>query len=76
MLFFGTTEQFGQSTQGTYGAGELGQFAVDADGRFQTTIEVPTRIGSIQGQGGGDVKPGLYAIYSKPDLCRTYVTVR
>jgi hypothetical protein len=75
ILYFGTTDQFGQPTQGTYGAVEIGRFDMDANGRFATIVTIPSQLQTIQGQGGGPVKSGLYAIYSKPDFCRTYITV-
>lgn len=76
LIDFGTTDQFGQPTAGTYGAIGLGDFTVDANGAFHATVVVPSTLHPIQGQGGGAVRPGLYAIYSKPVMCITYVTIR
>ena len=74
-LYFGTSQEFGQSTAGTYGATRLGTIPVAADGTFSGTVTVPSRLDPIQQQGGGTVGPGLYGVYTKPDLCRAYVTV-
>jgi hypothetical protein len=75
VLFFGTAEQFGQPTQGTYGEAGLGSVG-PSSGSSRVTLAVPSAVGAIDGRGGGPVRPGLYAVYSKPDLCRTYVSVQ
>ena len=74
-LYFGTTDQFGQATEGTYGAAHLASVATAADGRFRADVTIPSLLISIQGQGGGAVKSGLYAIYTKPPACTAYITV-
>ena len=75
VLFFGTAEQFGQSTQATYGEVGLGSVG-PSSGSSRVTLAVPSAVGAIDGRGGGPVHPGLYAVYSKPDLCRTYFSVQ
>ena len=75
VLYFGTAEQFGQSTRGTYGETELGSVGVGS-GVSQLIVPVPSALGAINGRGGGPVAVGLYAVYSKPDLCRAFVNVK
>lgn len=72
-LYFGTAEQFGQSTRGTYGEAELGNVGAGS-GVSQLTVPVPATLAAIEGRGGGPMLVGLYAVYSKPDLCRAFVT--
>ncbi len=75
IIYFGSAPQVGTSVTPA-GSAELGRFPVDADGRFEVTVTLPTVLLPIQGQGGGAVTPGSYAIYSKPaELCRTALTV-
>ncbi len=75
IIYFGSEAQFGDPTASPYGASELGRFPVDSAGRFRATVMVPTSLDPIQGLGGGAVTPGVYAIYSKPSLCRSRITV-
>ena len=74
ILYFGSESPGGQTTA-PVGSSELGRFPVDSDGRFQATVTLPTVLDPIQGQGGGAVAPGVYAIYSKPELCSARLTV-
>jgi hypothetical protein len=74
-LYFGTTGQFGQPSQGTYGAVKVASAPTTADGSFSAAVKIPSRIDSIQGEGGGDVRTGVYAVYSLPPSCAVDVTV-
>jgi putative zinc finger protein len=74
-LYFGTAEQFGQSTTATYGETELGGFG-PSSGISEVTLAVPDQLAALDGRGGGYLRPGLYAVYAKIAACRTFVTVR
>ena len=75
IIYFGSVGYFGLPTTAQYGSSELGRFEVDASGRFDATVSIPANLSPIQGSGGGSVTPGKYAIYSKPDYCRTYLSI-
>jgi hypothetical protein len=75
ILYFGTAEQFGESTAATYGEIELGGFG-PSSGISVVTLAVPVRLGALDGRGGGPPHPGLYAVYAKAVGCHTFVTVQ
>lgn len=41
----------------------------DDEGRFKTSYQIPAEFGSLQGLGGGTVKPGKYYFISRPVVC-------
>jgi hypothetical protein len=63
------------STGGTDGIAGLGEFRNDAEGRFRATVTIPDRLDPYQGSPGGPVRPGTYAIGSKPPACMGLFTV-
>ncbi|HEV2889474.1 MAG TPA: hypothetical protein VGX28_03790 [Frankiaceae bacterium] len=53
---------------GTRGA-ELLTATADARGYFRLDWTVPAKIGALQGEGGGAVRPGTYYVVSHPPGC-------
>jgi hypothetical protein len=41
------------------------------DGHFHLAFTIPAELHSLQGRGGGSVRPGTYDFVSKPVLCST-----
>ena len=63
------------ATPGTRGAVELPHVTQDAERRFRLTWTVPRTLHSLQGEGGGAVRPGSYNVAAKPPTCVATFTV-
>jgi hypothetical protein len=60
---------------GTVGAVDIPNVPTDASGHFHISFTIPAEIHSLQGRGGGPVRPGTYDFVSKPPACLVLFTV-
>jgi len=65
----------GSFETGTVGAVDIPNIATDAQGHFHMSFRIPAALHSVQGQGGGETRPGTYDFVSKPVACMTIFTV-
>ena len=66
----------GGAETGTVGSVDIPNIPTDADGRFHASFTIPAALHSLQGHGGGPVRPGTYDFVSKPPACFILFTVR
>jgi hypothetical protein len=66
-LYFGSDGEPGLT--GTVGAADIGDVAVDSAGQMRVTFTIPAAIHSLQGLGGGPVRPGTYEFATTPPMC-------
>jgi len=62
-------------TTGTVGSDDLPRISVSQDGSFSYHFTIPSQLDTIQGEGGGSVKPGIYELVSLPVICQQKFTV-
>jgi len=60
---------------GTVGATDIPNIPTDATGHFHVSFTIPTELHTLQGRGGGPVRPGTYDFGSKPAACFILFTV-
>jgi hypothetical protein len=60
---------------GTVGAVDIPNIPTNAGGHFHTSFRIPADLHSLQGRGGGPVRPGTYDFVSKPPWCLISFTV-
>jgi hypothetical protein len=65
----------GGAETGTAGAVDIPNVRTDASGHFRVSFTIPAELHSLQGRGGGPVRPGTYDFVSKPPLCLMPFTV-
>lgn len=54
---------------GTLGADDIPNISTNPAGEFETTYRIPSRLDTLQGEGGGAMKPGSYSFESSPPYC-------
>jgi hypothetical protein len=59
----------GEPASGTVGALDIPNIATDSSGHFHIALAIPKDVHSLQGQGGGAVRPGRYTFVSLPGFC-------
>jgi hypothetical protein len=60
---------------GTVRAVDIPNIPTDATGHFHVSFTIPAQLHSLQGRGGGPVRPGTYDFVSKPPACLVQFTV-
>jgi len=65
----------GFAETGTVGAVDIPNVPTDAAGHFHISFTIPAQLHSLQGRGGGPVRPGTYDFVSKPVACLIRFTV-
>ena len=65
----------GFAESGTVGAVDIPNVPTDAAGHFHISFTIPAQLHSLQGRGGGPVRPGTYDFVSKPVACLIQFTV-
>ncbi len=65
----------GGAETGTVGAVDIPNVPTDTTGHFHISFTIPTQLHSLQGRGGGPVRPGTYDFTSKPVACLIQFTV-
>jgi LPXTG-motif cell wall-anchored protein len=60
---------FQSGQDATVGAVGLGEIPNDSQGRFHTTVTIPTAMDPLQGVGGGPTRPGTYQFTTRPPIC-------
>jgi hypothetical protein len=65
----------GFAEAGTVGAVDIANVPTDAAGHFHSSFTIPAQLHSLQGRGGGPVRPGTYDFVSKPVACLIQFTV-
>jgi hypothetical protein len=60
---------------GTVGAVDIPNIPTDATGHFHISFTIPAQLHTLQGRGGGPVRPGTYDFVSKPAVCLIQFTV-
>jgi hypothetical protein len=65
----------GGAETGTVGAVDIPNVPTDAAGHFRVSFTIPAELHSLQGRGGGPVRPGTYDFTSKPVSCLIQFTV-
>jgi hypothetical protein len=59
----------GEPANGTVGALDIPNISTDNTGHFHMTFVIPKEFHTLQGQGGGAVRPGRYIFVSQPVFC-------
>ena len=65
----------GGAETGTVGAVDIPNVPTDTSGHFHISFTIPAQLHSLQGRGGGLVRPGTYDFTSKPVACLIQFTV-
>jgi hypothetical protein len=65
----------GGTETGTVGAVDIPNVPTDPTGHFHISFTIPAQLHSLQGRGGGPVRPGTYDFTSKPAWCLIQFTV-
>jgi LPXTG-motif cell wall-anchored protein len=66
---------FQNSSTGTVGAVDLGEFPVSEQDAFRATPVIPASMDPLQGVGGGPTRPGTYQFTTRPPSCTATFTV-